>query len=193
MNNLRKLRTERNLSIRDLAEKMDVHFTTIARIERSERRLTPDWIERFSEALGVPPQALSDTPLPGQIPGVRSVPVIGQVAAGSWREAVQEPLDVMAAPVSGQNVFGLRVDGDSMDTVAGAGSIVLVDPDQLSLRDGRYYVVMNGDGETTFKQFRADPARLEPLSSNPEHRTIDLGQSPYTVVGRVVGTYQSFA
>ena len=80
-----------------------------------------------------------------------------------------------------------------MDTVAGAGSIVLVDPDQLSLRDGRYYVVMNGEGETTFKQFRADPARLEPLSSNPEHRTIDLGQSPYTVVGRVVGTYQSFA
>lgn len=192
MNNIRKLRNERGLTIRDLGERMGVHFTTIARIERSERALTIDWAERFAKALDVDVSELLDDPFAQHIAKVRQVPIIGQVQAGSWREAIENPEDTMTAPTDGRNVFGLRVQGNSMDAVAGPGAIVLVDPDRLSLRDGRYYVIMNGEGETTFKQYRADPARLEPLSSDPSHRAIDLGQAPFSVVGQVVGTYQSF-
>lgn len=192
MNNLRQLRTERGLTIRDVAERMGIHFTTVARIERSERRLTYDWAEKFASALGVEITDLHDNPFSQRVAEVRQVPIIGQVQAGSWREAIEDPEDTMTAPVDGPNTFGLRVVGNSMDTIAGPGAIVLVDPDRLSLRDGRYYVIMNDSGETTFKQFRADPARLEPLSSDPSHQTIDLGRTSFTVVGQVVGTYQSF-
>lgn len=95
------------------------------------------------------------------------------------------------APVNGKNIFGLEVAGDSMDLVAPAGATVLVDPDHFEMHDGSLYVIMNGDGETTFKRFRTDPARLEPLSSNPEHKVIPLGQTPFSVVGKVEGVYQS--
>ena len=64
-------------------------------------------------------------------------------------------------------------------------------PDDFELRDGKFYAVMK-DGETTFKRFRANPARLEPCSSNPAHGAIAIGREPFTVIGRVVGTWRDF-
>ena len=53
------------------------------------------------------------------------------------------------------------------------------------LVNGGYYIIRNGDGETTFKRYIENPARLEPCSSNPEHQAIYPGQSPFEVIGRV--------
>lgn len=192
MNNIRKLRQDRGWTIRDLSELVGMHFTNIARIERSERKLTFDSVERFANAFGVTPGEVIEDPFNQNVARVQQIPVIGQVAAGAWREAVRCPDDTITAPVSGKNIFALRVDGSSMDKVAPHGALVLVDPDQFDLHDGRRYVVMNEEAETTFKQYRAGPARLEPMSSDPAHETIILGRAAFTVVGQVLGVYQSF-
>jgi repressor LexA len=47
-------------------------------------------------------------------------------------------------------------------------------------------VIRNASGETTFKQYADQPARLEPCSHNDAHRTIFPGQEEFTVVGRVM-------
>lgn len=195
-NHIRELRQAAGLSLRELADRLStadhaVHFTTVAKIERSQRALTPEWVARFSEALGVKPSELSDDHHLAGFPLVsRQHPVIGMVSAGNWREAVAESDEFIAAPVTGRNVFGLTVDGTSMDRIAPNGSTVMVDPDLLELHDGHHYVVMNGDGEATFKQYRANPARLEPCSTDPQHKAIMLGQEQFTIVGRVLGVYQ---
>lgn len=195
-NHIRALRQAAGLSLRELADKMStadhaVHFTTVAKIERSQRALTPEWVVRFSKALGVDPVKLSDDNSLANFPMItRQHPVIGMVSAGNWREAVVETDNYIAAPVSGRNVFGLVVDGSSMDKIAPHGSTVMVDPDRPELHDGLHYVVMNGEGEATFKQYRANPARLEPCSTDPQYKPIMLGQEPFTIVGRVLGVYQ---
>lgn len=120
---------------------------------------------------------------------VRNVPLIGQVAAGAWREAIESPAGwVPVADASApKNTFALTVVGDSMDLEIQDGGIVIVDPDDKSLFPGRLYVVLNDSGETTFKQFEADPARLEPRSTNTAHKAIPLGDgTPFTLVGRVI-------
>jgi repressor LexA len=188
-NNIRERRLARGLTMRDLADRMGTHYTTIAKIERSERRLTPDWVARFASALGIDPSDISTNGSTLPAGGAKPIPVIGLVAAGNWREAVQSADEYVPAPSAGPNTFGLTVEGDSMNKVAQAGSIVMVDPDQAELHDGAYYVVMNAENDTTFKQYRANPARLEPCSDNPEHRTIPLGRIPFSVVGRVTGFY----
>lgn len=196
MNHVRELRQARGWSMRELAEKMSeqgevVHFTTIAKIERSQRKMTIEWAMRFAEAFGVQPNEVIGEEVAGIFPiAGGQIPVIGMVAAGNWREAVQETTDYIAAPVAARRAFGLVVEGDSMDKVTPEGSTVLIDPDDCDLRDGDYYVVQNGDGEATFKRFRAEPARLEPCSNNPSHTVIMLGNKPFTITGRVVGVYQ---
>ena len=82
--------------------------------------------------------------------------------------------------------FVVQVDGDSMDLVVSDGGRIVVDPNDLDLVTRKYYVIRNGDGETTFKQFLADPARLAPCSTNDNHKTIFPGRDEFTIVGRVI-------
>jgi repressor LexA len=71
-----------------------------------------------------------------------------------------------------------------MNLALPGGAKVIIEPGDTALRDGKIYAVMNDFGETTLKFFRADPARLEPSSSNPEHQPIMLGTAPFRVIGR---------
>lgn len=119
----------------------------------------------------------------------RGIPMIGDVPGGNWREAVQRPQGWMPSPDPSMpaNAFGLTVRGDSMDQYVDDGGTVIVNPDDKALYPGRFYVILNGDGETTFKQFQADPARLVPCSSNPAHRELVIGgEEGFQIVGRVI-------
>lgn len=186
---LRELRQAAGLTLEQVAERVSVpgeppvHFTTIAKLERSQRAISLDWIVRLAGIYQVRPGDLLDS---GRKP-VRTIPLLGRIAAGNWQEAMLDPEGEVPVPDdSGRNVFALRPNGDSMNKIADENSILVVDPDQPDLLDGRLYAIMNGDGETTFKRYRADPPRLEPESTNPEHQPIPLGREPFKVIGRVI-------
>jgi len=184
-NNVRDLRKARNLTQDQLAERIGVHFTTIAKIERAERGLSMNMLAALSRALGVPPIEIIGESVTAGAPQMRSVPLIGRIAAGNWKEAIQDPNGFVMVPGAGENAFALQPDGDSMDLLVGPDAVIVVEPDDKELRDGKIYAVLNSAGESTFKRFRTDPLRLEPVSSNPEHQPILLGQEPFTVIGRV--------
>lgn len=165
----------------DLANLLDVDPTAISKIFSGVRLIKASEEAKIRAWLGIA----------GRVEGFSTpmIPIIGQVAAGSWREAVLNPIANMPAPDPDipQQTFGLVVDGDSMDKVVESGGTVLVDPNDSALYPGRYYVVGNGEGETTFKQFLLDPARLEPCSFNASHRPIVIGDGTnFHVVGRVI-------
>ncbi|TZG28591.1 LexA family protein [Sphingomonas montanisoli] len=189
---LRELRLEKGYTLEQLAAKISaqnnevVHFTTLAKIEKSMRTISLDWIFKICVALGVDPGEVLDQQLDRQKP-LRTIPLIGQIAAGNWREAVLDSTELAAVPVStSSSAFALELVGDSMDLIAPPGSLIVVDPEDGDLRDGKVYAIMNSEHEATFKRFRADPMRLEPVSSNPDHKPIPLGKVPFTVIGRVI-------
>ena len=114
------------------------------------------------------------------------LPIVGLVSAGSWREGFEQIMGYMPSPdkALSRKSFVVLVEGDSMDKVAASGDGVIVDPTDLDLVSGKYYVIRNGAGETTFKRYREGPARLEPCSTNPIHQTIYPGRDEFTVIGR---------
>lgn len=172
------------MTMQELGEKAGMHYTTVAKLERSQRGLKLGYLASIAAALGVRPgdllgEATSVLPM-------RMVPLVGRIAAGNWAEAVEDAQGMVPAPVGGPNAFALRPDGDSMDLIVGPDAYIVVDPDDFELRDGRVFAMKNGDGETTFKKFRMEPPRLEPCSSNPAHKPIPLGREPLTTIGRVI-------
>ena len=56
--NLRRLRKKLGISQEGLAEKCGLHRTYIGAIERSERNITLQTLEKLAESLGVSPQDL---------------------------------------------------------------------------------------------------------------------------------------
>ena len=130
--------------------------------------------------------ALSDESVEGARP-VRSIPWLGDVPASDFRAAEEfgGRRFLVSDPETPVGAYALTVKGDSMDLIVPDGASIVIDPDDTALWPGRRYVVMTEDGDKTFKEFQADPARLIPCSSNPTHSDILLGREPIKILGRV--------
>lgn len=117
-----------------------------------------------------------------------AIPVYAKVPAGNMREAVEDRRGSIPNfdPSIPRNAYGLEVDGDSMDKVAKDGAIIVIDPDDVDLYPLELYVV-RCDGEATFKQYLDSPPRLVPLSSNPDHKPINISTDrDWFVEGKVL-------
>lgn len=121
-------------------------------------------------------------------PSARTVPIIGVTSAGHWREAIQMPIGELPIPMdaAGPDAFALQIEGDSMNKVIADGSHIVVDPRDKELREGKTYLIQNGDGEATVKAYFRNPPRFEPLSTNPEHKGWLTADRDFIILGRVV-------
>lgn len=120
---------------------------------------------------------------------MKQVPIISWVSAGRLR-ASHPVYDgdilryVYVTDLPPGDWLALEVDGDSMNRVAPPGSTIIVNRNDQNLIDSKYYVFGNAQGEATFKRYRADPDRLQPFSTNPDHETHYI-ESEMLTVGRV--------
>ena len=84
-----------------------------------------------------------------------------------------------------ENLIALHVRDDSMNRVAGDGSIIIVDLDDRDAADGKHFL-FRLDGKATFKTYRAGPpVRLEPQSDDPLFQPIEPDRGT-EIVGRVI-------
>lgn len=176
----------KRFKLKDLAAHLGIAPARINEMLGENRKIQPREMPLLAEWLGMSDSSESKIP-EGAIPVV-AVPVIGEIAAGNWKEAVKRSTLSIPAPHPSMppQAFALEVSGDSMDLLVDDGAMIIVDPGDRQFFHKRYYAVQNGEGETTFKQYLGDPARLVPCSSNPAHNEIILGDEPITIIGRII-------
>ncbi len=166
------------MSQRDLAEAIGVPENYVSKsLGKAARRFTSAEMDAIRTVLAPEDDRAR----------LRTIPLLGTVPAGGFQVAEQVGGRRLAVsdPETPPNAYALTVKGDSMDLVVPDGSTIVVDPDDTALWPDYDYVVMTEDGEATYKNFQADPARLVPCSSNPAHREIMLGAEPVKVLGKV--------
>lgn len=119
--------------------------------------------------------------------GPVEVPLFGWVSAGQLanedlRDEVIGQETVAGLPVG--DWIALRVEGDSMDRISPPDSIIIVNRNDKRLVANACYVIADPDGNATYKRYRPNPPRFEPVSTNPAHEPIFPENDPL-IIGRV--------
>jgi repressor LexA len=140
---------------------------------------------------------------PGAAAGYRPVPVLGRVAAGAPLLAEENregelPLATSALPNGGEDVFALRVRGDSMiDAHICDGDLVVVRR-QDSATSNDIVVAMiasdaTGEGEVTVKRYVRDGSRVLLKPENPTMTPMVVDpRRDLRILGKVIGLLRGF-
>lgn len=123
----------------------------------------------------------------------RTVPIISTVQAGNWREAVEHGVlgYVMTFLDLSEQIFALRVEGDSMEPDFKPGDTLIIDT-LVSPRPGGYVVALNARGEASFKKYR--PRGVDALGEeifelvplNPDYAPMHSDREQISIIGTVV-------
>ena len=129
--------------------------------------------------------------------GLRRLPLIGTIAAGTPLLANQNIEDIVAVPnqllrAGSPDCFLLRVQGDSM---TGAhilpGDLVLIQP-QVTAENGDIVAVRLSE-EATVKKFARHGNRIELQAQNPNYAPIPLRKSDNAaIIGKVIGLLRGY-
>ncbi len=189
--NIKRMRQQQRLSQVQLAAKAGVSQQLISQLERGVNTSTTE-LPAIASALECAVFDLDESYLPdvGGVP-LAVVPLVAWVSAGAMLspDVTDEMLgQVRVADLPSGDWIALRVEGDSMDQISPPKSIILVDRKRRALVPNACYVIEDGDGNATYKRYRPNPDRFEPVSSNKELSAIFPDNTP-RVVGRVMRTF----
>jgi repressor LexA len=141
---------------------------------------------------------------PGAAAAFRPVPVLGRVAAGAPLLAEENregelPLAPASLPNGGEDVFALRIRGDSMiDAHICDGDLVLVRrQDTAQTNDIVVAMVASdatGEAEATVKRYLRDGSRVVLKPENPAMTplVVDPKQREVRILGKVIGLLRGF-
>jgi repressor LexA len=125
---------------------------------------------------------------------ILSLPMVGRVRAGEpilAIENVEGYINLDQSLVSSDDVFLLRVQGDSMiDAHIQDGDFALIKP-QPNAENGEIVVALVDDEATIKRIFKKrDLIRLEPANPHMEPIVVRKGERRVTIVGKVVGIFR---
>lgn len=135
-------------------------------------------------------------PRPVLLSQILTIPLIGRVHAGEPILAVENIdgyVNLDRSLVSSEDVFLLRVQGDSMiDAHIQDGDFALVKP-QPYAENGEIVVALIEDEATIKRIFqKRDLIRLEPANPEMEPIIVKKGEKNVAIVGKVVGIFRKF-
>lgn len=135
------------------------------------------------------PRAIEVIDMSARGAGVRSVPIVGRVQAGTPHPAIEDIegyLSIDKMVYRNNHAFLLRIVGDSMiDAHILEGDLVLVVPQPVA-NNGDIVVALI-DGESTVKRFYKydDTIQLKPENPTMKPIVIKEGQSEVSIIGKV--------
>lgn len=120
----------------------------------------------------------------------REIPVIGRVTAGMPLYAQQEwddSLVIDAGIFRGQNLFALRIKGDSMKDIGIlSGDLAICEPRQYA-QNGEIVVALIAGEEATVKRFFLYDDHIELRPENPKYPPMRYGFGEVLIQGKVIG------
>lgn len=191
---IRDMRKDKNLTLQELAKLVsadigrDIHYTTIGKIERSERRPSGDILIALANSLNCTVHYLTGKTI--NYVNEFQVPVIAWREVSEWEEAVKgDPSRYVFSGVSSSSAYALELDeleeGYLSSSFPLHNAFIVVQPNSTELMDGHLYLIAAMDGSLSLNRFRSEPPRLEAAGLTAQNLAGAIGSRPFQVMGRV--------
>lgn len=118
---------------------------------------------------------------------IHVIPILAMISAGMLTrdDVADEALgSIRLGDLPAGDWIALKVVGDSMDRISPPDSTILVNRRDRRLVPNGLYVIADEDGSATYKRYRPNPPRFEPVSTNKDLEPIFPTQDP-VIIGRV--------
>ena len=209
MNRLKLLREEKNMTQAEIAQLIGVTSQAYGLYENGKRDISTENLKKLSNFFGVTTDYIvgNSNERTSNVEydlsqRVFLIPVVGKIPAGEPILADENiecyyPISPdWYGVTSPDNLFFLKVVGDSMNNVIENGSIILVRKQDFAENGDIVVALVNGDNEATLKEFEQinnNLIVLKPNSSNKEYsnRYINLLDTEFKIVGKVIGNYKT--
>ena len=161
----------------------------ISQLERGEWRSTKN-LPALAEALGCSVFDLDERYTPDTEDGIIDrVPVISWISAGALAKQNEVSPDMILEHRAMTGLpegdwIAFRVEGSSMNRISPPDSIIFVNRRERALVPNACYVITDEDGAATYKRYRPDPTRFEPVSTDDSHEPVFPDNTPH-IIGRV--------
>ena len=125
----------------------------------------------------------------------KEISILGDIAAGTPIEAIQQEVDRVSLPEDIENQgehFGLKVKGDSMvEAGINDGDTVIVKKTN-NIDSGQIAVVLIDDQEATLKRVRKKGNTIALEAANKNHETKIYAANRIKIQGKLVSLYRNF-
>jgi repressor LexA len=221
---IKKYRTEFQLSLRDFSKRTGLSYTYISALEKNKDYRTGKPISPTLETVRDVAKGMNmsvddllkvlddeqeltineDNNPKDIFDNIFIIPVVGRIPAGSPLLAEENiegylPIDpIIYHLTSPENLFYLKVVGNSMNNVIKDGGYALIKQQDYAETGDIVVAVINGDNEATLKRFKDLDngfVMLEPDSTYEEYQPliINLRDTEFKILGKLVGIHQVWA
>ena len=196
--NINKYMKMNKISRNKMSEALGVSYSTLSDWVNAKTYPRIDKIEMMANYFGVSKSDLVEDKQTVDTVQISTAPVLSKVSAGMPMYSEENIVDYIYLPAhevkAGKEVFGLVVEGDSMNQEFKEGDIVIVEKDSI-VENGEIGVVMVNGYNATLKQVKyvQDSIVLMPKSDNPAHDPqIYNKDDEVKIIGKVVGMHRKF-
>lgn len=205
---IKQRRNELELTQEDLGKQLGLNKSTIQRYESGtissikipvlqaiaeKLDVNPDWLALKTDDKGTYQARSKKQPelIPVEYSPTHKIPVLGRISAGLPLYAEEHIEGYVYTELNGgNNYFGLRVVGDSMNAARICEGDIIIVRQQEQVEEGEIAVVMVGDEDATVKRFHKEGRNvfLSPQSFNPANKVqvYDLKETNIRIIGKVV-------
>lgn len=205
-NELKRLMELKSGSVKAFSEEIGLAYTTVRSIlQRGVYNSNVENVLKICKGLNLKAEKILDYDNGEQeleteidtLP-VKEIPIVSQISAGLpiyAEENILEHTYIATKKLnSNKEIFGLRVNGDSMDKEFRDGDVVIVEKDAV-VENGQIAVVQINGYNATVKRVRYEKDRiiLIPESNNPAHYPQVYSQDDEVkIIGKVVSSQKFY-
>jgi len=195
MNNIRQIRKEHKLTMKELGEIIGVAESTISMYETGNREPDLNTLSQIADYFNVTVDYLLGRDLPANTRQGRGIkiPVYGEIAAGIPIEAIEDIIDfeeITPELAASGDFLALSIKGDSMAPRIQNGDVVIIRRQEAVENGDIAAVMVNGDS-ATLKRVKTDNHGIWLLPLNPAFDPIfytkkECAEKPVRILGKMI-------